>query len=213
MRPAGMRPAGMRPAGMRPAGMRPAGMRPYEDSGGYLDPDEWGSDIGDLFCEYSAVVRMGARLVFNLSDLRSRRAPMQDGSTYVPEPVTVDPAVAPQQALQDAAARASASGQKAIAGLPPETTTTILLRRRLRPKSHELTVQVDAQPMSSSPSSTIRTWHGALKQDIAYALASRADQGFLHGDPSGDGPCGITRFQGAVAHTRIRTRWTPRARW
>jgi Phage capsid family len=202
MRPAGMRPAGMRPAGMRPAGMRPAGMRPYEGSSGYLDPDEWGSDIGDLFCEYSAVVRMGARLVFNLSDLPFPSSPMQDGSTYVPEPVTVEPDVAPGQALQAAAAaaRSSSGGQNAMPGLPAETTTTILFRRRLRPKAHELTVQVGMRNplVQSVVDHPDVAW--ALKQDIAYALAFRADQGFLQRGPSGDAPHGITQFEGAVAH-------------
>jgi hypothetical protein len=195
-----MRPAGMRPAGMRPAGMRPAGMRPYEDSGGYVDPDEWGSDIGDLFCEYSAVVRMGARLVFNLTDLPLPSSPMQDGSTYVPEPVTVDPNVAPAQALQAAAAKSSAGGKNAIPGLPAETTTTVLFRRRLRPKAHELTVQVGMRNplVQSVVDHPDVAW--ALKQDIAYALAFRADQGFLHGHRGDDAPCGITDFEGAVPH-------------
>ncbi len=64
MRSAGMRPAGMRPAGMRPAGMRPAGMRPAGMRGnGGLDAAAWSADVGELFGQMSAVVRLGARVV------------------------------------------------------------------------------------------------------------------------------------------------------
>ena len=70
MRPAGMRPAGMRPAGMRPAGMRPAGMRPYDDAADRLTSTrEWSADVACLFCEYSAVLRLGGRLAYDVTEL------------------------------------------------------------------------------------------------------------------------------------------------
>ena len=206
MRPAGMRPAGMRPAGMRPAGMRPAGMRPYEDdSAGYLDPDEWGSDIADLFCEYSAVLRMGAHLVFNLTELPFPARPVQDRSQYLPEPVTVNADVSPEQALAAAEQRQiprdgeAARGAAPMPGVP-DTARTMLFRRRLRPKAHELTAQVGMrnQLVQSVVDHPDVAW--ALKQDLAYALAFRADQGFLRGGPDPDAPRGITEFRGAIAH-------------
>jgi Phage capsid family len=67
-RPYGARPYGARPYGARPYGARPYGARPYgarraDDASGHLDPDEWSRDIAEIFCGYSAVVRLGATIV------------------------------------------------------------------------------------------------------------------------------------------------------
>jgi Phage capsid family len=73
VRPFGVRPFGVRPFGVRPFGVRPFGVRPFgvrEGPGsGRVDPEEWGADIAELFCERSAVVRLGASLASTDDDL------------------------------------------------------------------------------------------------------------------------------------------------
>ena len=186
MRPAGMRPAGMRPAGMRPAGMRPAGMRPYEDAGaGYLDPEEWAADIATLFCDFSAVLRLGARLVVGSSDLPVPARSMLDIARYLPEPVLADEGAA----QPDAAAMGTAADRVAEEITQSETR---MFFRRLRPRTHELSVQVVMRNrlVTSMVERPDVAW--AVKQDLACGLTFRADQGFLHGDPANRGPLGIT---------------------
>lgn len=72
-RPYGARPYGDRPYGARPYGARPYGARPY-GAMPYLtdvaDPDEWGAEIAELVCERSAVVRLGATLMFGNDELQ-----------------------------------------------------------------------------------------------------------------------------------------------
>jgi Phage capsid family len=73
-RPYGARPYGARPYGARPYGARPYGARPYGArpgaAGESLDPEEWSVDLANLFCEYSAVVRIGATVVAGEYELR-----------------------------------------------------------------------------------------------------------------------------------------------
>ncbi len=193
MRPVGMRPVGMRPVGMRPVGMRPVGMRPVgmrdegaeEDAGaGYLDAEEWAADIAALFCEYSAVLRLGANLSFGLTELPYPNPPVLGVPRYLPVPQDGD------GIDDDADGAVAEAGSQAVAKVSKDTTTQ-LSYRRLRPKAHELTIQIAVR------NRLVRTlvahpevaW--TLKQDIASALAFRADQGFLHGDGAGHGPHGI----------------------
>lgn len=72
-RPYGTRPYGTRPYGTRPYGTRPYGARPYVDDvlgGGQFDPGEWGAEIAELVCERSAVIRLGATLMFADDELQ-----------------------------------------------------------------------------------------------------------------------------------------------
>jgi hypothetical protein len=71
-RPFGARPFGARPFGARPFGARPFGARPFGARGGDgpFDPHEWQTDIAELVCEYSAVIRVGSTLVFGESELQ-----------------------------------------------------------------------------------------------------------------------------------------------
>jgi HK97 family phage major capsid protein len=200
MRPVGMRPVGMRPVGMRPVGMRPVGMRPVgmRDDGtddnagaGYLDPEEWAADIATLFCEYSVVLRLGANLAFGLSELPYASPPVLGVPRYLPEP---KPADAQHDDDVDAVGRAA----DAVADVAKRTVTQ-LAHRRLRPRAHELTVQIAVR------NRLVRTivehaevaW--ALKQDIASALAFRADQGFLRGKREDGAPLGIASMRGTIA--------------
>ena len=185
MRPAGMRPAGMRPAGMRPAGMRPAGMRPYDDTG-TLDPEQWSADIAELFCEASAVVRLGARMVFGVDDLPvPARRP---DARYLPRPEPLGDqhqVVAPSQALS------------AVAG---QAEVTLGRRRHnLRPRRNELVVQVKVRNWLISAIAAHPEAALALKQDVARALAGAADAAFLHGPFGGDGPIGIAGAGGRAS--------------
>jgi hypothetical protein len=170
MRPAGMRPAGMRPAGMRPAGMRPAGMRDDDDMRDRLDPDEWSADVAELFCAYSAVIRSGARLVLGEFDLIVPSESLRGVPEYLPPPVETDPdgeepatLGAARDALIEAAAASSAS----------------LTTRRLRPRDNELTLTLEVrdQLLRGLVEHPEIAW--ALKEDIARALALRADTAFL----------------------------------
>jgi HK97 family phage major capsid protein len=203
MRPVGMRPVGMRPVGMRPVGMRPVGMRPVgmrddgsdEDAGAgcYLDPDEWAADIAMLFCEYSAVLRLGANLVFGLDELPFPSPPVLGVPRYLPGPVLVDEE-------DDTAGRAVTTAAAATLARVAKRTGTQLSYRRLKPRSHELTIQIAVR------NRLVRTivehpevaW--ALKQDIASALAFRADEGFLHGKPDERAPRGIASMKDTIEH-------------
>jgi HK97 family phage major capsid protein len=208
-RPYGPRPYGPRPYGPRsdrpapmpygprsdqprpvtpPYGPRPYGPRPYGPRGDegplYLDPDEWATDIATLFCESSAVLRLGANLTFGLTELPYPHPPVLGVPRYLPEPKSGD-------GIEDVADGAVAAAvSKAVADVSKDSATQ-LSYRRLRPRAHELTIQIAVR------NRLVRTivqhpevaW--TLKQDIASALAFRADQGFLHGDGAQHGPRGI----------------------
>jgi hypothetical protein len=193
MRPAGMRPAGMRPAGMRPAGMRPAGMRPYDECTDYLDPEEWSADVAALFCEYSAVLRLGGRLVFDATELPISAWPMPNAQ-YVPESLAIDRDEVVDQAV---AAHKLDENEAAVARMRGPAQTT-LFYRRLQPRSHELTVRIVMRNrlVRSLLQHPELAW--SLKQDVAYALARSADAGFLHGDPEDDAEPGEVR---GIRHT------------
>jgi hypothetical protein len=201
MRPVGMGPVGMRPVGMRPVGMRPVGMRPVgmrddgtdEDAGagGYLDPEEWAADIAILFCECSAVIRMGATLSFGLSELPYPNPPVLGTPHYLPEPKLGD-------GIDDEAEKTTATTvAKAVADVSKQTATQ-LSYRRLKPRSHELTVQIAVRTRLVRPIVEYPEVAWTLKRDIAWALAFRADQGFLHGDAAGHGPRGIACIDRAL---------------
>jgi HK97 family phage major capsid protein len=197
MRPVGMRPVGMRPVGMRPVGMRPVGMRPVgmrddgtdEDAGAgsYLDPEEWAADIAMLFCEYSAVLRLGANLVFGLDELPYPNPPVLGVPRYLPEPMLGD---GEERERGEAARKAVKAAADTVAVVAKETATQ-LSYRRLKPREHELTIQIAVRNRLVRPIVEHPEVAWALKQDIASALAFRADQGFLHGDPTELAPCGI----------------------
>jgi HK97 family phage major capsid protein len=180
-KPYGTKPYGTKPYGTKPYGTKPYGTKPYgtkSDDSDFLDPDEWSEDVADLFCGCSAVVRLGARIVVDGGDLPIPAVePVVGVADYVTQPRATNPA-------EDEEPRLKESQEKPRAGLS---------ERHLRPKDHELAVKVVV------PDDLVRTlvedpeiaW--ALKQDLARALAFRADQAFLHG-PGGDHdpPLGIT---------------------
>jgi Phage capsid family len=183
MRPAGMRPAGMRPAGMRPAGMRPAGMRDEDDLGYCLDPDEWSADIADLFCACSAVIRSGARVLFGDSDLVVPCEALQGVPQYLPPPAASHPSGEAPVALGTGEAALQRATEMSGAGL------TI---HRMRPREHELTLRIVVRDQLVRALIEHPEVAWALKEDIARALALRADQAWLHGDADSLGPNGIT---------------------
>jgi hypothetical protein len=204
MRPFGPRQYGMRPGprqyGMRPFEPRQYGMRPYEPrqygmrpamagddaAGGVLDVDEWSADIAALFCADSALIRLGARLLFDVDYLPIIAMPLALVPEYLPAPQTID-ATTPRRT--PIALRAGETELQASAA--QSRTTTV--QRRVEYRRHALVVQlvipntlmgvVVADPEVAS----------VLKQDLAQALAIRADHAFLHGDDGGPAPRGITR--------------------
>jgi hypothetical protein len=195
MRPYGMRPYGMRPYGMRPYGMRPYGMRPDEtrpygmrpygmrpDEGpeaapdAVLDPEEWSADIAELFCSGSALIRLGARLVCN------------DRSLHVP-------AIEPPEGVADYLDReGSANLASGLAqALAPSTVKRVgLTQRVLNPMDHQLAVAVGIPNLLTRSLAERPEAAWALKQDIAHALALKADRAFLQGDPASNGPRGLS---------------------
>ena len=208
MRPAGMRPVGMRPAGMRPVGMRPAGMRPYEDAAEPVTsmPSEWSADVACLFCEYSAVMRLGATLSFGLSELPYPSPPVLGTPRYLPEPRL-------GESMDDKADSATATKIAAAVADVSKETATQLSYRRLKPRSHELTIQIAVRNrlVRSIVEHPEVAW--TLKQDIAAALAFRADQGFLYGDAAEHGPRGIACIDPALDRRPATTHWRQPARW
>lgn len=192
MRPAGMRPAGMRPAGMRPAGMRPAGMRPagmrdddyeYGLPEAFPDANEWSADIAELFCAHSAVIRLGARLVFGDGEILVPDERLQGVPQYLPPPERTDLSPEGADRLQEGLQQLRVTAERSRA------TVT---RRHLRPREHELTVRlvIRDQLIRALVEHSEASW--ALKEDVARALAQRADEAFLHGPTGGDPPQGIT---------------------
>jgi hypothetical protein len=203
MRQYGMRPLGrqygMRPLGrqygMRPIrqyGMRPIrqyGMRPVEaeDDAGYLDPAEWSAEIAERFCAMSATVRLGARVVCDIDDLLIPARQVRAVYLEPPEAMTNASDLAAAESdgdPPDAAARAAAVRNARIpAG-----------QRTLRPREHELSVQLGVRNSLVQAIAKHPEVADALKSDIARALAVRADSAFLHGGGGRYAPVGITAF-------------------
>jgi HK97 family phage major capsid protein len=185
-RPFGGRPYGGRPYGGRPYGGRPFGGRPFggrhfggrqgEDEGRpVLDPDEWSADVAELVCQRSAVIRLGATVV---SDEYELRAPTIDST---PTPVAPD--------------YVKEGGEKPILGRRELT---------LRPRDHELAAKVvlpDRVPRDIAADPLLAL---VVKEDLAEALALRADRAFLSG--AGPGLVGVASLvQGVGAQTDIVT--------
>jgi hypothetical protein len=186
--PYGPRPYGPRPYGPRPYGPRPYGPRPYgprdEAPSGALDPDEWSADVADLFCAESAVVRLGARVVFDEDDLPvAALEPPLGHADYVEQ-----------------ARGTSPKDKKPFVKDSAPTPSAGVSQRHLHARRHELAVKVVI------PNALGRTlveypevaW--ALKQDLAHALALRADQAFLHG-AGGTPSSGVVHTAATVEHT------------
>jgi hypothetical protein len=185
-RPYGPRPYGPRPYGPRPYGPRPYGPRPYgprdDAPSGFLDPDEWSADIADLFCECSAVVRLGARLIAGGDDIPVPAVdfrPDDAHGAYVKQLEETD---------NDAKDRKPMKGH--------EKPYALLSQRKLHPRDHELaaTVLIPNRLVRDLVESPDVAW--ALKEDIAKELAFQADLAFLQG-AGGDAPLGIAR-NGAI---------------
>jgi hypothetical protein len=165
--------------------MRPAGMRPYDD-GAILDPEEWSADIGELFCSYSAVVRLGARLVFDVE--------------YLPVPATqLSARYLPVPAVQVDHVGEAAAGRGLIekAG---EAQANVGRRRSLKPNKRELVVQVAVRDSLLRGIARYPEVATALKEDMARALVDAADAAFLHGG-GGPVPHGITYARAGHAPT------------
>jgi HK97 family phage major capsid protein len=164
-RPYGSRPYGSRPYGSRPYGSRPYGSRPYgsrDDDGdgdgpGGLDPAEWSADVADLFCDCSAVVRLGARVVVSGDEIRVPRLRFLAGSgaRYLPRP---------------------AKGQPLGPTIEPEV---------LQPSAHELLVTLAIPNRLVSDLAEDPDLAAAVKQDLANELALGADSAFLRGQKPG----------------------------
>jgi Phage capsid family len=136
---------------MRPYDWRKYPMRPYDEAA-TLDPDEWTADVSELFCSASAVVRLGARLVYDGDAIPAPDVPLTwQGPTYKP-PGRVNPVdnlVAPIKVL--------------------------------RPASHELAVAVPLTNQLTNDLASRPEVAWAMKEDIANALALAADDAFLNG--------------------------------
>jgi capsid protein len=208
-RPYGTRPYGTRPYGTRPYGTRPYGTRPYgtraDVPDGVLDRDEWADDVAELFCATSAVLSLGASVVF--ADC--------DGDTPVPS-IEVDRGVARYlptrrdvvEPCRPAGATGASSREDSESTLPAPSEADLekpsmpAARRILRPRDHELAVKVVvpddlARDLADRPE---LAW--PLKQDLAEDLALSADGAFLRGTgrPSPE-PCGISATSGVVQST------------
>jgi capsid protein len=193
-RPYGTRPYGTRPYGTRPYGTRPYGTRPYgtrrDVADGLLDRDEWADDVAELFCAASAVISLGASVVF--ADC--------DGETPVPS-IEAERGAARYMPTRRSVIdpRPSEDADDEPAALDSEKPTLAASRRILRPRDHELAVKVVvpddlARDLAERPE---LAW--PLKQDLAEDLARSADRAFLRGQgrPSPE-PCGISATAGVV---------------
>jgi Phage capsid family len=186
-RPFGTRPFGTRPFGTRPFGTRPFGTRPFgtreEEGDGTLDPAEWTADIAELFCSCSAVVRLGAHVVYDDREVPVPAVEVPEAAPpfgYLEQPETTKP-------LEHAEGQRKESAEK------PEARVS---QRLLRPRDHELALKVIL------PNHLVRDLVGypelawAMKEDIAHRLVNRADWAFLHGTKANHEPVGIASTQG-----------------
>jgi HK97 family phage major capsid protein len=148
--------------GTRPE--RQYGTRPYpDDLRGQIDPEEWSADVADLFCAYSAVVRLGAHFVFSENEVPVPTVPFAAATSpnYVPQGGNMPRANVGRQPL-------------------------------LRPRRYTLATTVEfpndlLRDLLDHPDSA---W--AVKDDMATALALRADQAFLRGNGANE-PFGVAR--------------------
>jgi Phage capsid family len=172
-RPFGTRPFGTRPFGTRPFGTRPFGTRPFgtrdEEGDGTLDAAEWSAGVAEQFCQCSAVIRLGARVVYD--------------DREVPVPAVEDPEAQPPFDYLEESAR------------KPQARVS---QRVLRPRDHELALKVIlpnrlARDLVGYPE---LAW--AMREDIARKLANRADRAFLHGVAANHEPVGVAGTQGVA---------------
>jgi HK97 family phage major capsid protein len=188
-RPYGPRPYGPRPYGPRsdepppeakPYGPRPYGPRPYgpraEEEACYIDPDEWGTDIADRFCDASAVIRLGARFITDGDDLA---VPAIDFSLQGARGAYIQQ---PEETAND-----TPFGRRITPRSKPEAR---LSQRRLHPRDHELAVTVVIPNRLVRDLLRAADLAVALKEDIAHELALQADGAFLQG-AGGRIPLGI----------------------
>ena len=184
-RPYGSRPYGSRPYGSRPYGSRPYGSRPYgsreELPEGGLEPEEWSADVGELFCSYSALVRLGARLVFGAGDLPVPTYPL-GSPAYLPAPGRPSSSVFAQAA--EKALATAATGARSYLG-----------QGRPEPGDHELAVEVVVRNRLLERLGDLPEVAWALKEDLARGLATSADGALLDGSGAAD-PLGIARTPG-----------------
>ena len=177
------------PYGPRPYGPRPYGPRGDEEEGApYIDPGEWGADIAELFCQDSAVIRLGARVVTDAGSLSVLSTEPLEGT---PGYMARSKETFPRRPLDIKADDWRPEPSKIELGA--EKKRAGLAKRVLRPREHELAVKVVipddlARNLVDSPEIA---W--GLKQDIAHGLAVEADRAFLQGDPDGLAPVGIRR--------------------
>jgi HK97 family phage major capsid protein len=183
-RPFGTRPFGTRPFGTRPFGTRPFGTRDDGDGGdGTLDAAEWTADITQLFCLCSAVVRLGARVVVD--------------KTEVPVVAVGDPASGPLAYLEQPKTTNPKTDKEGVPKESEEKPEARVSQRLLRPRDHELALKVIL------PNHLIRDLvdfpevAAAVKEDIAYRLAMHADGAFLRGGGEGTPePLGVVSTAG-----------------
>jgi hypothetical protein len=104
-KPYGGKPYGGKPYGGKPYGGKPYGGKPYggrlpgADEEGPFDPEEWGDEIAELVCQYSAAIRAGSTLVFGESAVQ---VPVVNAAAAfqippVPPPPPVAAALVPTQ--------------------------------------------------------------------------------------------------------------------
>ena len=177
-------PRGDWPPPQTPYPPRPYPPRPYppreEAPDCTLDPFEWSADVADLFCAESALVRLGARLVYDEDDLPIAAIEWQaDGANrpkYLERPKETEPKSTEDPELKESEKK-------------PEARVS---ERHVHPKEHELAVKVIIPNDLACTLAEYPDVAWALKHDLARALALRADQAFLHGAGPPD-PLGITQ--------------------
>jgi hypothetical protein len=182
-RPYPSRPYPSRPYPSRPYPSRPYPSRPYpsrsdegepDGFGGFLNPEDWSGDVGELFCARSTVVRLGAQLVFG------------DGDLDVPSVVPRAAAPAPDYLPQPRLTTRRAPAVPMISAPKPESDISAT---RLRPRDYELAWELVLPNRVARDVAEHPDLGWALKRDLAEGLARRADQAFLNGAPNA--PLGV----------------------
>jgi Phage capsid family len=183
-RPYGTRPYGTRPYGTRPYGTRPYGTRPYgtrdDMPEGGFDPDEWSEDTAELFCQKSAVVRLGASLASDGNEIPVPAVQPTTDEDGVPNEAELPRYL--DQPDTTAPGEPMASEEKPAAGVS---------QQRLRPRDHELAWKVVIPNRLARDVAENQDLAWALKDDISTGLALVADQAFLRG-AGGAAPLGVS---------------------
>ncbi len=169
-RPFPGRPFPGRPFPGRPFPGRPDGQAPPGAPDARLDPYEWTADVSELFLARSAVIGLGARVL------------VDEGRIDIPQVLGGDEPLAPPDYLERPKDLCPGDPEPVVQRRVEKPYARIALRA-LWPGRYELAWKVIVPDELAEDLAEEQETAWAVKDDVARALALRADTAFLQGDP------------------------------